>query len=195
MNIFVTDRDAEVAAYYLCDVRARAMLRESVQMMSTAVHLLDPDFADGLYRPTHQNHPVTVWTRTRGSNFRWLLDHATALRVRVGEAHKSGLLLPALEAWFSRRYLRFPETEVAWHNHSPFVNAARNLERGVDFTYVADVHEAYRQYLEHRWFETDRRLPTWSHGRLPPWITNAHKKLIVGDSVTYGTSTTTGPKP
>jgi hypothetical protein len=48
-----------------------------------------------------------------------------------------------------------------------FCNAASNKTLGLDFTHVADVHDAYRQYLLARWAIADTR-PTWREAA-PDW--------------------------
>lgn len=56
------------------------MTLETTQLLSTAIHLRDDWVFDGrLYKPTHKNHPCSVWARESGGNFHWLCKHGLAL--------------------------------------------------------------------------------------------------------------------
>jgi hypothetical protein len=67
------------------------MLLESVQMLATAHHVLDGRTVEGL-KPTHANHPCSLWVRESSSNYRWLRDMARGLSsqysLRYGKQHK-----------------------------------------------------------------------------------------------------------
>ena len=86
MNIFVLDRDAQVAAEMQCDKHVPKMILESAQMMASAVirHGIDtselPLTKQGTpYKGGYKNHPCTVWAGVNRSNFCWLADHAISL--------------------------------------------------------------------------------------------------------------------
>lgn len=86
MNIFVLDRDAQVAAEMQCDKHIPKMVLESAQMMASAVirHGIDtselPLTKQGTpYKGGYKNHPCTVWAGINRSNFCWLADHAISL--------------------------------------------------------------------------------------------------------------------
>jgi len=77
MNIFYLDDDPEVAAAYHCDKHVVCMIKETVQMMSTAHRVLDGDeWADsvGLVKSTHINHPSTIWVRSSVDHYHWMLQ-------------------------------------------------------------------------------------------------------------------------
>lgn len=79
MNLFFLDRDPELAAQAQCDKHVCKMIIETAQMMSTA-HMLGSMFnVSGLYLPTHENHPSTVWVRSSPSAYRWTWHHLKAL--------------------------------------------------------------------------------------------------------------------
>ena len=71
MNIFYLDNDPKRCAQQTCDKHVVKMIVESAQLLSTAHHVLDGD-VDGLYKPTHKNHPSAIWCRTTDSNYVWL---------------------------------------------------------------------------------------------------------------------------
>lgn len=74
MNIFYLDRDPHIAARMLCDQHVVKMILETCQMLCTAHHVLDGPNEWG-YKPTHINHPSTVWARTTNNNYNWLYCH------------------------------------------------------------------------------------------------------------------------
>ena len=176
MNIFVSHPDPHTSAMWLDDARLNKMITESAQMASTNIRLLtdnDPELCDGLYRPSHQNHPCNVWMRASRDNFVWLLRHAFALAVLkengTGKRHKSTDVLDRASklAWV------FPEGE-----QTPFANCAANEERKVSFKHIKDPHEAYRMYLVARWL-TDKLPPAWTHSNrtCPDWaVAQLHDK-------------------
>lgn len=54
MNIFVTDPNPKIAASHLDDLRLGKMCVETAQMLSVWAKPFD-----GIYKPTHINHPCT----------------------------------------------------------------------------------------------------------------------------------------
>jgi hypothetical protein len=78
MNVFVLHDTPETAAQMLCDKHIVKMTLETAQMLSTALHRHGVTFA-GQYRPTHRNHPCTLWAGETRSNFEWLVRHGLAL--------------------------------------------------------------------------------------------------------------------
>lgn len=94
MNIFVLDRDPAIAARYHCDKHVVKMILESSQILCTVLHqrgIAAP------YRPTHRNHPCTIWAGQSRKNFEWLLNLGLALSreytARFGKIHASENIL------------------------------------------------------------------------------------------------------
>ena len=87
MNIFYLDEDPRLAAQFQCDKHVVKMVLESAQILSTVCK------AEGVYRPTHKNHPCTLWAGSHNGNYEWLIEHAFALvdeyRYRYGKEHAS----------------------------------------------------------------------------------------------------------
>ena len=75
--------------------------------------------------------------------------------------HKSADLLPYFDKYAEDG--AFPS-----ESRKPFANCARNMERGVDYSNVSDVHDAYRLYMNDRWKERNIAL-TWRWGEEPEW--------------------------
>lgn len=68
MNIFILDYDPARAAQAHCDKHVPKMILESTQMLSTIL--------GGPYRPTHANHPCTLWAGRSQANASWLFSLA-----------------------------------------------------------------------------------------------------------------------
>tara|TARA_R110000851_G_scaffold110632_2_gene233477 strand:+ start:298 stop:912 length:615 start_codon:yes stop_codon:yes gene_type:complete len=86
MNIFVLDENPVKAAFLVDDIRLPKMCLETCQMLATALHKLGvpdrhlPHTLKGTpYRPTHMNHPCTIWAGQSRQNFEWLVRHGIAL--------------------------------------------------------------------------------------------------------------------
>jgi len=85
MNIFVLSSNPVEAAQMQCDKHVVKMCLETAQMLSTIV--------GGPYKPTHANHPCTLWAASSKGNFLWLKEHGLALcaeyTYRYSKIHKS----------------------------------------------------------------------------------------------------------
>jgi len=166
MNIFATSDCPRECAEALDDKRVGKMLMEANQMLSQAVKRYQPlvPVGDGLaVRGTaYQTHPCTLWAGTSRGNFTWLLRHAYALsdvfQTTYGQRHASS----ARTSFLQNFEYCIPEGE-----QTPFVNCARNVGRGLDFTHL-DVITAYRVYLSVRW-NNDVRPVTWTNREVPSW--------------------------
>ncbi len=99
MNIFVSSSCPIQSALNLPNILLIKMVCESAQILSTVHHTLDGIKVG--YKPTHSNHPSTVWTRSTSANYQWLYAHFKALceefTFRTGKIHKSSELLNVLD--------------------------------------------------------------------------------------------------
>lgn len=78
MNIFYLDANPRKSARAMTNKHIVKMILESAQLLSSAHHILDGEispFKDVLYKPTHKNHPSTIWTRESHENYEWLYEH------------------------------------------------------------------------------------------------------------------------
>jgi hypothetical protein len=164
MNLFVLDKDPELAATMLDDKRIGTALRECCQMMSVAAlnwSETGVEFGPGLAcKPTHQHHPVTLWVSATRANYLWTLHYANALwnehHVRYGTWHTSGERL---------EYLRTFRRCLTGGSLLPFQNSARHQGLGLDFTHLP-VPISYQQYLMERW-KTDARPAKFTNRQWP----------------------------
>tara|TARA_R100001129_G_scaffold38257_2_gene25679 strand:- start:533 stop:1024 length:492 start_codon:yes stop_codon:yes gene_type:complete len=161
MNIFAFDKCPMRSALWLDDIRKNKMILESAQMLSTAVRALCPDTTLEVYKTAYLNHPCSKWARQSRANFQWLLHHMSWLYNQKSGEHKSARLIPEFQKYVNDG--DFPDEYL-----TPFANCARNLERGVDYSDIDDVHQAYRMYMNDRWKERNITL-TWRWGEEPDW--------------------------
>lgn len=100
MNIFYLDESPRLCAQMHCNKHVVKMILEYTQLLCTAHHLLDGP-TDGLYKPTHKNHPSAVWVRQSRQHYLWLRDLLYHLHdeytYRYSKIHKSSELLELLE--------------------------------------------------------------------------------------------------
>ena len=92
MNLFILDKNPQIAAQYHCDIHCSKMCLETAQLLSTAHRVLDGRVTRGLskngrkqtiykltdtikdellYKATHVNHPSSVWVRESVENYSW----------------------------------------------------------------------------------------------------------------------------
>lgn len=103
MNIFYLDPNPCSAAQFQCDKHVVKMIVESAQMLCTAHQVLDEVdelLGEKLYKPTHKNHPCSIWVRESHQNYQWLYAHLVALLAeytkRYGRIHATSRLAPVL---------------------------------------------------------------------------------------------------
>jgi hypothetical protein len=114
MNIFFLSICYRLAAQMQCDRHVVKMILETAQLLCTAIHLyqLELDEDDrvdlephGLYKKTHQHHPMRKWVSESQANFEWALNHGLALcdeyTHRYGKVHKTRALLERLVVHWS----------------------------------------------------------------------------------------------
>lgn len=159
MNIFVTDPDADLSAKALCDRHLVKMVLETGQILSTVIIHHAPD-TEGLYKPTHKNHPCVVWARTCRRSFFWLLGHGISLAEeyerRFGREHKTlALLKRAMGMW--------NVVPLAGQEMPPFVYCGPEEHAGTD------VHQAYRTYLSAKYQTWGARKARWTNATPPSW--------------------------
>lgn len=129
MNIFALDMDPCKAAIMHCDKHVVKMILESVQMMSTV--------AGHGYKPTHTNHPCTLWVKKSKANWHWLYQLVNSLhdewqyRFNHTHYHKSYLVMLELDM------PNLPDVGL-----TPFAQAMP------EYLQQANAVEAYRNYYK-----------------------------------------------
>lgn len=164
MNIFVSDQCPIKSAHNLPNVLLIKMTCESAQILSTVHHTLDGVQVG--YKPTHSQHPSTVWTRSTSSNYQWLYAHFKALceefTFRTGKTHKSSELLNVLD----KLPINIKKAEL-----EPFAMAMPDHHKRLG---IFDQTIAYRSYLKEKYAEwACREKPiavSWGLRNKPEWI-------------------------
>lgn len=168
MNLFITHASPLASAQALDDKRVVNQIRETGQLLCTSLQVRGCRDSR-LMRPTHENHPVTLWVGRSRANWNWTFRHFEALaaekqrRWPSNSPHKNwvelGGVLPGLA---DQTFLDHPGCLVG------FQNSARNESLDLDFTHIPNVPTAYREYLNARW-----RLasvpPRWTTTGAPLW--------------------------
>lgn len=94
MNIFALDLDPITAARMHLDKHIVKMPLESAQMLSTL------NAPNAPYKPTHKNHPCTLWAGATTGNYDWLVQLGMALcneyTYRYGKVHKCQAVIELL---------------------------------------------------------------------------------------------------
>jgi len=160
MNIFVLDRDPEVAAQYACDKHVVKMILETAQLLCGVYE--ENYYCDKCgevpYKRTHYNHPCAIWARSSLENFNWLIRHGLALSreytKRYGKTHKS------------ERVIMY----CAWHSPGIESLGLTEFAQAMPEAYkMDDAVEAYRLYYmkEKNTFAKWAKVPTpiwWEKG-------------------------------
>jgi hypothetical protein len=156
MNIFYLDHCPQRAAQAHVDRHVVKMILETAQLLSTAHHLsLSPpvELLEKIYKPTHKNHPSSVWVRNSLANYWWAHELLVALlkeyTFRYSKTHASArLVLPLAPA---------PRLDGAVFTPPPLAMP--------DEYKIGAPLESYREYYRkgksslHKW--TRRAPPTW----------------------------------
>lgn len=166
MNRFILDHNPEKAAMYHSDKHVVKMILEEAQMLSTAHHLsfsgITEDFASRIYKPTHKNHPCSVWVRQSEQNYLWALSLFAALckeySHRYGKIHKSFSLYPHLS--------QMPK-------HMPSVGLTPFPQAMPDYCKRESSIEAYRVY----YVMEKSGIAKWTNRSEPEWW-NEQRTLV-----------------
>lgn len=160
MNIFALHKTPKIAAQSHCDQHVVKMITESVQMLSTAHHVLNQRPSPDLYEVTHINHPANLWIRKTSGNYYWLLELATELiheyDYRFGKPNKYDRARDLIEGPLSR---------------SPFYFEERRVTRfALAFKTYPELQDVKRPIESYRKFYVVDKSPfaRWDNGRDPP---------------------------
>lgn len=148
MNIFVLDYCPIKAAQLQCNKHVIKIILESAQIMSTIAHKVG---VSSRYKPTHANHPCTVWAGKFKGNYEWLAIHALELckeyTYRYGKVHKSQEVIEEL----------LSVADKLPSGYSSFVQCMPDEYKDIDAV------SAYRKYYCSKTFAkwTKREVPEW----------------------------------
>jgi hypothetical protein len=172
MNIYCTSSHPGDCAKALDDKRIQNVAGEISIVLCGIAQRVYGITSPYQYRTMPMSNLFVNWARRSDSNYLWLSQHFLELcaeyATRTGgwELPHSRITNPVLHRVFKRfdkeyRTLSLPEPEN-------FVNGAYSLQRGIDFTKLENVHEAYREYLRKAW-TMDKPKPHWTNTVKPEW--------------------------
>lgn len=157
MNIFYLDSNPVVAARYHADKHVIKMILESAQLLSTTHHISgsNSDILIKIYKPTHFNHPSTIWVRQNKNNYRWLYELFLALideyHYRFCKIHKSSELIPYLK-----------EAPISLPDDSFFPpTPAMDEEYLINGDSLLSYRNYYKLAKSHLFAWTKREKPSW----------------------------------
>lgn len=161
MNIFYLDSNATKCAKYHFDMHINAMIKESAQMLSTAMWCVDPLIAEDYfeiercYAPiSNINHPSCKWVRESTAHFSWLkklviqLNEEKKYRFKSGD-HKSyfiavNLPVPCID---NNEFTQPPQCMPEYLQTNDSIVAYRQYYMSIEKNYMA------------KW--TKRNFPKW----------------------------------
>lgn len=172
MNLFILSLNFKECAEFMFDKHVSKMLLEAVQMLCTAMQLVDPENEIQnqikLYKIAHKNHPVTIWMRASLDNYLWTLQLVDAMheewKFRYNhppeKMHKSYIV-----AKFLREYA--PSADKFPHTGLTQFALAMPVECKSD-----DPIEAYRKYYQ---TADKQKIASWKKRGKPDWYTFTEK--------------------
>ena len=162
MNIFIYDKDIKKNAQYHPDKHVVKMQLELAQMLSTVYSELTGEY-NNLYKPTHSNHPCTLWVKESYANFKYAIDLFYALhdewnyRYQHNKIHKSFEVINIIE---NINPSVFPKQGI-----TKFAQAMPNIYKDINPV------KAYRDY-----FNGEKlHLAKWKNREVPHWILTNNK--------------------
>lgn len=88
MNIFIYDLDIKINASYYPDSHLIKIPLEIAQMLSTVYRKIKNYTGEAVYKPTHENHPCTLWISESYANFKYAIDLFYALHDEWNKRYK-----------------------------------------------------------------------------------------------------------
>lgn len=164
MNLFATSQCPVQSAKDHCNVHCTKLIVEVCQMLSTAHFVLDGVQVG--YKPTHKNHPCSIFVRSTSENYKWTYEHLKALceeyTFRTSKVHKSSELLISLAKLPSK-------IEIA--ERTSFALAMPDEYKKLG---IFDQTKAYQSYLRSKfveWQQRDKPIKVcWGLRGAPDWV-------------------------
>src|SRR3954467_13069680 len=169
MNIFAVSRSPLLCCRALDDKRLRKLLLETAQILCTVLNLSSGRQVTP-YKNSHAGNTLTLWAKNDLRNFDWLILLGVAMgkeyEHRFQKRHASSEVIDEIELEFLVRRCENNGLDSSYPVN--WVNAASNSKLNISFRHIADVHLAYRLYLNARWAQ-DKLYPTWTRRSPPKW--------------------------
>jgi len=166
MNLFILSLNFKQCAEWMFDKHISKIILEIVQMLCTAIQLVDPDSEIGkeikIYKIAHKNHPVTVWMRASLDNRMGSIDLVEAMHIEwkyrydhpPEKMHKSYIVATYLKK-YAPSADKFPMTGL-----TPFALAMP------EHCKCEDAVEAYQKYYQ---TPDKQKIASWKKREKPEW--------------------------
>lgn len=186
MNIFILDKDPEVAARMHCDKHVVKMIVESAQMLSTTHRLLDGKLVEGFktlddgrkrktkkwiladqdkdsifYHAVHMNHPCTVWTMHCAENYEWHWQLFSALCAEYTHRYRK---VHATETKLLEALVDPPQNIKYNHGVTQFPLA---MKSNPECMHPDDPVRSYREFYQTK---QSRFKMVWTNREKPEWF-------------------------
>ena len=172
MNLFVLSLNFQECVEAMFDKHVSKMLLEAVQMLCTAMQLIDPEneisTKTKLYKIAHKNHPVTIWMRESLDNYLWTLDLVEAMHTEwkfrynhpESKMHKSYVLSRYLKE-YAPAADKFPSSGLTRFALAMPIECKRE-----------DPVESYRIYYQTK---EKQQIASWKKRVKPEWYVVSDK--------------------
>ncbi len=167
MNIFILSLNVNRCAKYYFDKHVHKIISEIAQMMSVAITiLLKEKYYDSsrICKPSHANHPVSVWLRSSIGNWNWTMQLADCLhdewKGRYGHPEER-LHLSYVKILYIRELVEKYDIDFGAEAMTPFALAMPDEYKSDDAV------ESYRQYYMNN--VEKRRMASWKNREQPYW--------------------------
>ena len=151
MNFFYLDDDPVKCAEFTLDKHVVKMITEHNQLLSTALWKTGKE---GIYKPTHVNHPCAIWARESLSNYKKLCEYTLALCEE-----------------YTFRYAKIHAGQAVCYIHSkefpniPDIGLTKIPLAMPDECKLADPISSYRKYYKNE----KQHIATWKKRNVPFW--------------------------
>lgn len=150
----------------LCDKHVVKMTLETAQLLCTAHHVLgapetalEPFSSDPLvpYRPTHKNHPQSIWVRSSVYNYKWLGQYFHQIAQEYNHRYKKHHLA----------YIRCKHLADIVPLKISYVDFSEPYKCMPDVYKVESTIESYRNYYR----IAKRDIIKYTNRDIPLWLT------------------------
>lgn len=170
MNIFYTNPNPAICAMEHCDRHMVKMILEYAQMLSTAHHVYG-SWTEPMYKPTHKNHPSSMWVRESNKHYMWLYclysDLLNNFEMKTGRKHASSKL---------QKILKNVPTGIPYNGFVPPPACVPEHFK------TNNILESYQNCMIDKfteWQSREKPLKVeWWHGIIPEWYDYSKENRI-----------------
>jgi hypothetical protein len=152
MNIFITDKSPQLSARNLALVHVNKMIQEGVQLLANAHHYEGSPLCPRLCKPSHTNHPCSLWVRSSKEHYLWLVSHVREL-INIWREHNGKV--HGHNKWFVHLKRNVPTTLLCSVLVVP--RAVTSADWG-GRNYMEDTFTTYQRYLSWKYDNWQTRV-------------------------------------